>query len=190
MKYFIHFLMVKVSRSYFQYQLNFESIRRSDFDFLCHRLRPNEVLSLALCDNVNTPDQSKLFFSRFRIEQFRQLKSLTLIQIEIDSLELIFNDFHQLHQLCSLSINIESISHIQNQLINSQLIHLKLGKCSIDELETILQYLVKLKSLDVCLNMKRSKFKLNLPHKQLIRLNIKVWSKVMKEFHFYSILFI
>jgi hypothetical protein len=99
-----------VSLSYFQYKVNFRSIRRSDFDLVCYRLRPDEVVSLALSDDIDTPNQSQLFFSRFRIEQFKQLKSLTLIQIEIDSLKLIFTDLYQLHQLRSLSINIESIT--------------------------------------------------------------------------------
>ena len=84
---------------------------------------------------------------------------------------------YQLHKLRSLSIYVESISHIQNLLINSQLIHLKLGECLTDELETILQHLPKLKSLDVCLNVNRSRFKLNLPCKQLVRLSINITSK-------------
>jgi hypothetical protein len=167
----------EVLRSYSAYRLDLKSIGRSDFNLLCHCIRPDQVISLTLSDDADTPGQSKLFFSRFRIEEFTQLRSLTLIQVEIDSLKLILSYLHKLDQLHSLSINVQAISHVQNQLINSYLRHLKLEKCLPDELEMISPHVPQLKSLDVCLYMNRSKFELNLPFNQLIRFNLKIESK-------------
>lgn len=159
---------------YFQCYVNFKSIRKTDFHFLCSRLRPDKILSLALSDDIDTPYQSQLFLSQYRLERFKQLQSFTLIHIEHDTLELILSNLYQLHRLRSLSINIDSLSHTHQQFINSQLVNLKLGKCSIGELEAIVQRLSLLKSLDVCLILNRPPLKLHLPCKQLKRLTIKI----------------
>ena len=97
--------------SYPSYQWNFQSIRKFDFDLVCRCIRPDQVFSLTLSDDNDTPGFSELFFTRFRMEQFIHLRSLTLIQIEIDSLQLIFPHLHKLNQLRSFSFNIETIRH-------------------------------------------------------------------------------
>ena len=76
-------------------QVDFQSIRRTHFDLICHRIRSEQVISLAISDDGNTPGLSELFFSRFRIEQFTQLRSLTLIEIEFESMKSIFPNLAQ-----------------------------------------------------------------------------------------------
>jgi hypothetical protein len=70
---------------YSTYRLNFQSIQISDFNLICHRIRPEKVIYLKLSDDNNTPGLSEHFFSKFQIEQFAQLRSLTLSEIELTS---------------------------------------------------------------------------------------------------------
>ncbi|CAF1420210.1 unnamed protein product, partial [Didymodactylos carnosus] len=176
----------------------------SDYNLICRNIQPEQVISLTICDDNDTPGQSQLFFSHFRIEQFTRLHSLTLIRIELQSLRTIFSDLYKLKQLRSLSFDIETVQYkypndTHTLLINNytqvipQLNHLhlnnrdvlmsgplpylhslKLEKCSVNELETIFQQTPQLKSLCVCLNMNSLKFKFNIPNNQLIRLNLKI----------------
>jgi hypothetical protein len=97
--------------TYSAYRLDFKSIRKSDFDLVCQYIRPEQVLSLTLSDDNDTPDQSELFFSRFSIEEFTQLQSLTLIKIEYKSIKSIFTNLHKLDRLHFLSFNDDTIRH-------------------------------------------------------------------------------
>ncbi|CAF3003706.1 unnamed protein product [Rotaria sp. Silwood2] len=56
-------------------------------------------MALTLSDADDTPGQSKLFLSHFCMEQLSQLQSLTLIDIEFDSLNVIFSSLHHLERL-------------------------------------------------------------------------------------------
>ncbi|CAF4972003.1 unnamed protein product [Rotaria sp. Silwood1] len=64
-------------------RLDFRSICRSKFDFICRHLQPKQVISLILCDEC-VPDQVKLFLDHFPHfkEQFPHLQSITLIEAE------------------------------------------------------------------------------------------------------------
>ncbi|CAF1153053.1 unnamed protein product [Rotaria sordida] len=64
-------------------RLDFRSICRSKFDFICRHLQPKQVISLILCDEY-IPDRVKLFLNHFPHfkEQFLQLQSITLIEAE------------------------------------------------------------------------------------------------------------
>lgn len=90
--------------SYSAYRLDFKSIRKDHFDLVCRRIRPEQVISLTLSDDQDTPGQSEIFFSHFQIKQFTQLRHLTLIMIEFKSLESIRSKLYKLNQLCSLSL--------------------------------------------------------------------------------------
>lgn len=90
--------------AYTTYQLNFRFIRKDHFDLICKRIPSERVISLVLSDENETPGQSDLFFSYFRIEQFTQLQTLTLIKIEADSSIRIFPNLYKLHLLRSLTI--------------------------------------------------------------------------------------
>ena len=89
--------------SYSSYRLDFKSILKCHFDLICRCIRPDQVITLSLSDADDTPGQSELFFSRFRIEQFTRLRSLKLINIEFDSLESIFSTWIKVKQLDSFS---------------------------------------------------------------------------------------
>jgi hypothetical protein len=101
----------RVLLAYSTWQLNFKSIRRDHFDLICRYIQPQNVISLTLSDAIDTPGQSKLFFSHFQIEQFTHLRSLTLIRIEFQSIEGIFSNLDKLKQLISLSFNTHTITH-------------------------------------------------------------------------------
>lgn len=99
-----------VIQTYNQYKLNFQSISKSSFHSICRLIQPENVSSLTLSNDNQTPDQIKLFLLLFNIEQFTRLRSLTLIQIDE-------NDFHRIFQsnniLSSLSFTIRN-NLIQN----------------------------------------------------------------------------
>jgi hypothetical protein len=91
--------------SYAAYRIDFKLIRRADFDFVCRRIQPEQVISLILSDDNDTPGQTELLFSRFRLEEFIYLRSRTLIKIEFESFETIFVNLNKLKQLKALSFN-------------------------------------------------------------------------------------
>jgi hypothetical protein len=95
-------------QSYSGYQLDLKSILKYDFRRICRHIRPEQVISLTLSDSHDTPGQSELFFSRFRIEQFIRLRSLKLIEIEFTSLEFIFPNLPKLNELRSFSFDAHS----------------------------------------------------------------------------------
>ena len=93
--------------SYKKYMINFESISKSNFDFICRYMRPEQVISLILSDKHDTPNQSELFESLFSIEQFTHLRSLKLIELDNDDGELFLSDLYKLKHLVSLEINVK-----------------------------------------------------------------------------------
>lgn len=97
--------------SYSAYQLDFQSMSKFHFRRICRHIRPEQVISLTLSDGDDTPGLSEVFFSRFRMEQFIRLRSLTLIGIEFHSLEFIFANLPQLYELRSFSFDAYSIRH-------------------------------------------------------------------------------
>ena len=62
-----------VIRSYRNYRVNFQSILRSHFDLVCHYIRPDQISTLTLSDDNDTPGQSQLFLSYFQLDQCIQL---------------------------------------------------------------------------------------------------------------------
>ena len=89
--------------AYPYYRVNFKSILRTDFDLVCRRISPNQVISLTLSDDRNTPGQIRLFLSRFRIDEFTRLRSLTLIDVGAEFWEPIVSKLAQLPRLRSFS---------------------------------------------------------------------------------------
>lgn len=71
-----------IAKSYDHFQLNFKSIDKSDFHFLCNFLRPNQIETLVLSDDDETPGQIEYFLSNFGIHRFSKLQILTLINID------------------------------------------------------------------------------------------------------------
>ncbi|CAF4708014.1 unnamed protein product, partial [Rotaria socialis] len=73
-------------------------------DFICRHIKPDQILSLTLSDDIDRSGQSELFFSYFHIEQFTQLRSLTLINLESNFFEIIISNLNNLHRLRSFSL--------------------------------------------------------------------------------------
>ncbi|CAF1403994.1 unnamed protein product [Adineta steineri] len=153
--------------------INFNSILRPLFDLTCDHLRPDQVIKLVLSDSNDTPDQSQLFLSRFPIEQFINLRAITLIEIDDDAQSILTNldkmkyltcieinpKFHYTHlnikpQLTRFIVKYNDVIYFENQtfIIQNQLLrlrHLSLTYCSYFQLELIFRYAPMLVSLNI-----------------------------------------
>ena len=196
--------------AYDTYELNFRSIQKNHFDLICKHIQPEQVTSLVLSDENDTPPGSHIFFSHFQIEQFTQLRTLILIKIEAKSLKWIFPNLSKLKLLRSLTfldLNVIYQSNDIQSLVNesfkqfpfhlnrihltdgtllssisvASLRYLKLEKCSINDLKTLFQRSTQLQSLSICLNMYSSTSDLILFPIQLIRLHLKIQCKFVNQ---------
>jgi hypothetical protein len=155
--------------SYSAYRLNLKSIRKSSFDLICHRIRPEQVILLILSDLNDTPGQSELFLSYVQIEQFIRLRSLTLIEVEYDTLRSILPNLYKLNQLRSFSFN--------PSIIKGNFIRSPQDKCEQkDRLSSILwncynQVLPRLKYLRIESQVNLKFAPLPLPHLLHIKLS-------------------
>ncbi len=82
--------------------LNFQSISKFYFDFICNHLDKERLLSLTLSDDLKTPGQVQLFFNRFQLRDFINLHSLTLLSITNEDIDPILSDLSKLKYLRSL----------------------------------------------------------------------------------------
>jgi hypothetical protein len=166
-----------VLSNYNNYLINFKSIRKSHFDLVCCYIRPEQVISLILSDDIDTPCQSQSFRSFFSIEQFIRLRVLKLIELD-DNGESFFSDLYKVKHLVSLEIDvridlplIKSLpSSLERLVINippglhfdldsssiatirfQQLRQLSLSDCSCTILQQIFCQAVRLTSLKVSL---------------------------------------
>ena len=76
----------KILFSYDQYDLNLKIISLKNFHFICSRIRPDQVTELTLSDDETSSGLVELFLSRFSINTFVRLRSLTLAQIHNEEL--------------------------------------------------------------------------------------------------------
>ncbi|CAF3783919.1 unnamed protein product [Adineta steineri] len=84
----------KCRNTYNNYKINFESISKKSFDFICNFMNPFNIIKLKLSDDDNkTPGQIKYFIKNFPVNQLNYLKSLELIQINENDLEDILKYF-------------------------------------------------------------------------------------------------
>ncbi|CAF3496535.1 unnamed protein product [Rotaria socialis] len=141
--------------TYHNYHVNFKSILKRLFDLVCCSIRSNQITSLILSDDNETPCQSKIYFSLFPIEEFINLRAIRLSDIENDTLShlwmietipklkrLIVNkfsdhDYNQENSLCAISF-----FYLRN---------LTLPYCSYNQLRQILRSAPKLTSLNISL---------------------------------------
>jgi hypothetical protein len=133
-----------IINTYNRYNLNFQSISKPYFHAICHLIHPGNIISLTLSNDNKTPDQIKYFLSFFQLEQFIRLRSLTLIQIEENQFNTIFQSKTIISSLHSLSITFRNnrvndlkIVHLLSSIIsNTNLQHLDFALSSnkIDQL--------------------------------------------------------
>ena len=112
-----------ITDSYNRYELDFSYISKSDFHLIHRIIDPKNVISLTLSDGNKTPDQIGLFLLHFCIDQFIQLRSLTLIDVQ-DSVLSKFQKYSIKCPLTILSIEYQSsrcIEAIQWQKASHQL---------------------------------------------------------------------
>lgn len=110
-----------VLNNYSWYKLNFQSISKYHFDFICNYLDNEKILSLTLSNDFKTPGQIQLFFNRFYLRDFINLHSLTLLSITNDDIHPILSDLPKLKYLVSLFTECRSsqpllLGQILNQL--------------------------------------------------------------------------
>jgi len=103
--------MNSILQSYSDYRFDLKSIQKDHFDLISRHIRSEQVTSFILSDDIDTYGQSELFFFRFPIEQFTQLRSLTLIEIDFELSKYIISNLHQFNQLSVLSFNDRSIKY-------------------------------------------------------------------------------
>ena len=94
--------------AYSGYRVNLHGITKTSYDLLCSRVHPEQVISLTLSDDDYL---SELFFTRFRIEEFTRLHSLTLIRPEFEQARLIFANLDKLEHLRRLSFDAATIRY-------------------------------------------------------------------------------
>lgn len=108
-----------------QFHLDFQSIFKSDFHFLCNFIPADHVTSLVLSDDDETPGQIEYFLSAFRIDQYTRLRSLTFINVDHCHLQLVLKGMKKL-KLHSLSIQ-EKQKRFSSNVDNSRELSLVLG---------------------------------------------------------------
>ncbi|CAF1581167.1 unnamed protein product [Adineta ricciae] len=94
--------------SYSKYRINFQSIQKFDFDRLRRSIQFEQVISLILSDQNESPYQFEQFLSYFQIGRLTSLRSLSLINIKYASLYQILSSLSKLKRLHSLSFGSSS----------------------------------------------------------------------------------
>jgi hypothetical protein len=168
-----------VFNSYIRIQLNFKSIKKSIFYFICENVHSYQIQSLIISDDEYTPGQTKLFMSLLPLIQFNNLQYFSLDQIhDPDLLCVIFSHLENHIQIRWLSI---TGSHIQinknktryivgilqtlpllkrltfidsSSLLNlrqplSKLTHLTICSCTFNDLRVIFQWVPNLLHLQI-----------------------------------------
>lgn len=189
-----------VLANYHQYYVNFESILKPRFDLICQRIHRPGIIALTLSDGSETPHQSKEFFTRVPIEEFAEhVRSLTLSDLDVESVPLIEDRWTLFSNLTSLSLNNTLPVRTGNlPLLFCRLIRLKLtdgimlngdvrldslkhltitNRCSANQLRRILCSSTKLVSCQVRLNHEDS-LTLNEPILNLKRLTLDMSGKL------------
>ncbi|CAF0903918.1 unnamed protein product [Rotaria sordida] len=105
--------------------INLKSSVQYHVDFICHYIKPDQIISLTLFDNIDNNGQSELFFSHFHIEQFIQLQSLTLINIENNLLKFLLPNLNKLKYLRSFSFDTTDYYRMINKDYRLQFTQLK-----------------------------------------------------------------
>ena len=109
--------------SYNRLKLDFRSISKSKFDFICQRLQGEQVQSLILSNDENSPGQIDLFFSFFSLYSFIHLQSIELNEIfDSNFLHLIFS--HLENHSCLQSVTIRTTSMFINKNNSRQLMEI------------------------------------------------------------------
>ena len=94
-------------------QMNLRSVPKDCFDLVCDHLDVQRLTSLILSEDVDTPGQVALFFTRFPLREIINLRSLTLLSVTNHELSLILDDLPQLEYLHSLFATSRSSEYLR-----------------------------------------------------------------------------
>ncbi|CAF4153283.1 unnamed protein product [Rotaria sp. Silwood2] len=126
-----------ILHSYPRIQLNFKSMKKSTFYFICEHIHPNQIQSLVLSDDEYTPGQIKLFMSLLPLIQFNNLQHISIDQIADGNL------------LCLMLSHLENNVRIHSLSVNSELIDINIKNArSITDILTTLPSLKYLSFID------------------------------------------
>ncbi|CAF3635580.1 unnamed protein product, partial [Rotaria sordida] len=103
-----------ILHSYSRIRLNFKSMNKSTFYYICEHIYPNQIQSLVLADDEHTPGQIKLFMSLLPLIQFINLQSINIIQIDNANL------------LCLMLSHLENHPQIQSLIVYNY--HIEISK--------------------------------------------------------------
>lgn len=164
-----------IVRGYKNYHVNFRLICKENFDAICRYIQPSQIKSLVLSDSKETPGLSRIYFSRFSIEQFHHLQAIYLSEIEDNTRPLLANlkqlnsliafktdrfshldliaETSGLKQLVLTQFSVVDYDHVHllDRISFSHLHTLALPYCSYPQLRRILSEASKLKSLTISL---------------------------------------
>ena len=159
-----------VLQAYNCYAICLRPMSKNRFEQMCRRIQPKQVLSLAFMNEDETPEQSTMFFSRFDMREFVNLRSFAIVSADQSPIRQL--DFlSQFRMIKSIVIPDTSDfdwiflgSHIQNSLPDlkrldisgtfltkplKNLQHLRIPHCYCYRLEYILPLVPNLRSLDI-----------------------------------------
>ncbi|CAF3710115.1 unnamed protein product [Rotaria sp. Silwood1] len=119
--------------SYDRYVLNLTLISKRNFYLLCQLINPNNVTSLTLANEEQTPNQIDLFISLVRLRQFTRLHSITLLHIDEYQLNFILERIN-LNLVTSFSFRIKNYDDRHMQRTNNCLTSI-LSKSSLRKME-------------------------------------------------------
>ncbi|CAF0768220.1 unnamed protein product [Adineta ricciae] len=124
--------LCNVTNTYERYQLDFRSISLDNYRCLISRFDPGYVHSIVLSNDFKTPNQIQLFLSNFNTQKFVQLRSLTLLEIEDETLaQLLQTILHCSLKFLSIKWTPSSTPRYQTlTLISTVVTHNSLSKLS------------------------------------------------------------
>lgn len=193
-----------VLQTYDRYAICLCSMLKNQFDQMYRRIQPKQVFSLAFMNEDETPDQSTLFFSRFDIQQFVNLRSFAIVSAD-HSLLRTLNFLSQLKKFKSIVIpytsdfywcfngsHVENIlpdlkrldingSHLTKPLKNLQ--HLRIPHCYCYRVEYLLHFVPNLRSLDITISLDTFPFWLKKipPMNHLRQFILHIHCKIIKK---------
>jgi hypothetical protein len=163
-----------VLHNYDRYAISLCSMLKTQFDQICHRIQPKQVISIAIMDEDDTPEQSTLFFSHFNIQQFVNLRSFAIVSSDqslFRKLDFLcqFNSFRSLvipdiseAYWCLFGSHVETVLPQLKRLVTNEyrvtkplknLQHLTVTHCFCYKLEYMLPLVINLQSLNITISL-------------------------------------
>jgi hypothetical protein len=145
---------------YNRYKLDFRYFSKVNFHQVCRIVHLENIISIILSDEDETPGQTGLFLSLIDLHKLTRLQSLTLYLIEESSLKTFLNHTH-IFLLVSLSIkwrkhsnltiiSTNLLSSVIAKLTNLQRLHLELENYSIENIPWSQENSIKYLFLNRC----------------------------------------